>query len=76
MEEETQTVLAKATVTKAGQFRNDQFVRVQIVWAATPGLTMPVISVVRISGQYFAFVAEPGEGGGLVARQRQITSGR
>jgi membrane fusion protein, multidrug efflux system len=75
VEEDTQTVLAKATVTRAGQFRNEQFVRAQIVWTATPGLTMPVISVVRISGQYFAFVAEPGEGGGLVARQRQITLG-
>jgi membrane fusion protein, multidrug efflux system len=75
VEDDTQTVLAKATLTRAGQFRNDQFVRAQIVWAATPGLTMPVVSVVRISGQYFAFVAEPGEGGGLVARQRQITLG-
>lgn len=75
VEDETQTVLAKATVTRAGALRNDQFVRAQIVWAATPGLTMPVVAVVRISGQYFAFVAEPAEGGGLVARQRQITLG-
>jgi RND family efflux transporter MFP subunit len=75
VEDDTQTVLAKATVTRAGAMRNDQFVRAQVVWAATPGLTMPVIAVVRISGQYFAFVAEPGEGGGLVARQRQITLG-
>ncbi|HYN07216.1 MAG TPA: efflux RND transporter periplasmic adaptor subunit [Vicinamibacterales bacterium] len=75
VEEDTQTVLAKATVTRAGQFRNDQFVRAQIVFAATPGLTMPVVSVVRIGGQYFAFVAEPGEGGGLVAKQRQVRLG-
>ncbi|HEX7778117.1 MAG TPA: efflux RND transporter periplasmic adaptor subunit [Vicinamibacterales bacterium] len=71
----TQTVLAKATVTSSTQFRNDQFVRTRIVWNSAPGLTMPVVAVVRISGQFFAFVAEPGEGGGLVARQRQITLG-
>jgi RND family efflux transporter MFP subunit len=75
VEEETQTVLAKATLTRAGQFRNEQFVQVRIVYSSLPGLTMPVVAVVRISGQYFAFVAEPGEGGGLVARQRQITLG-
>jgi RND family efflux transporter MFP subunit len=75
VEDDTQTVLAKATVSRAGQFRNDQFVRAQIVFTATPGLTIPVVAVVRISGQYFAFVAEPGEGGGLVAKQRQITLG-
>jgi multidrug efflux pump subunit AcrA (membrane-fusion protein) len=75
VDEETQTVLAKATVSRAGHFRHEQFVRVRIVWSSAPGLTMPVVAVVRISGQYFAFVAEPGEGGALVARQRQITLG-
>ena len=75
VEEDTQTILAKATVTRAGQFRNDQFVRARIVWSSSPGLTMPVVAVVRISGQYFAYVAEPGEGGALVAKQRQITLG-
>ena len=75
VDDETQTILAKATLSKAGQFRNDQFVRARIVWTSAPGLTMPVVAVVRISGQYFAFVAEPGEGGALIARQRQITLG-
>jgi membrane fusion protein, multidrug efflux system len=75
VDETTQTVLAKATVSSAGQFRNEQFVRARIVWTAAPGLTIPVVAVVRISGQFFAYVAEPAEGGGLVARQRQITLG-
>jgi RND family efflux transporter MFP subunit len=75
VDDATQTVLAKATVSSSGQFRNDQFVRARIVWSSAPGLTMPVVAVVRISGQFFAFVAEPAEGGGLVARQRQITLG-
>jgi len=75
VDDQTQTVLAKAAVTRAGSFRNDQFVQVRIVWNATPGVTMPVVAAVRISGQYFAFVAEPAENGGLVARQRQVTLG-
>jgi RND family efflux transporter MFP subunit len=75
VDDQTQTVLAKAAVTRAGSFRNDQFVQTRIVWSATPGVTMPVVAAVRISGQYFAFVAEPAENGGLVARQRQVTLG-
>jgi multidrug efflux pump subunit AcrA (membrane-fusion protein) len=37
-------------------------------------LTVPVISVVRINGQYFAFVAED-TANGSVARQRPVTLG-
>jgi RND family efflux transporter MFP subunit len=71
----TQTVLAKAPVSVAGAFRTDQYVRSQVVWSTEPGLTIPVTSVVRINGVFFAFVAESGEGGALVARQRAVTLG-
>jgi hypothetical protein len=51
-------------------------VRTHIVWTTEPGLTIPVTSVTRINGRFFAFVAEPGEGGkGLVARQRAVELG-
>jgi membrane fusion protein (multidrug efflux system) len=33
------------------------------------------MAVSRVSGQYFAFVAEPADGGGLVAQQRPIVLG-
>jgi RND family efflux transporter MFP subunit len=69
----TQTVLVKANVD-AGRFRADQFVRAQIVWSTQPGLTVPVVSVNRINGQYFAFVAEEGQKG-AVARQRAVQVG-
>ena len=36
---------------------------------------IPVLSVARISGQYFAFVAEDNGKGGLVARQRKVQVG-
>jgi RND family efflux transporter MFP subunit len=70
----TQSVLAKAAL-QAGSFRTDQFVRAQIVWTRAPALTVPLVSLNRINGQYFAFVAEPGEGGATVARQRAVEPG-
>lgn len=74
--DDTQTVLAKATLgAGAAQFRADQFIRARIVWSEAPGLVAPLTSVTRIGGQYFVFVAEPGDGGGLVARMRPVTLG-
>ncbi len=76
VDDATQTVLAKATLVEGrGQFRADQFIRVRLVWRAEPGLTIPVTAVMRVNGQYFAFVAEKGEKGGLVAKQRAVQLG-
>ena len=73
--DETQTVLAKAQLVEGrGQFRADQFVRARVVWSQAPGLTVPVTAVLRINGQFFAFVAEKGESG-LVARQKPVQVG-
>jgi multidrug efflux pump subunit AcrA (membrane-fusion protein) len=36
---------------------------------------VPLVSVTRINGRYFAFVAESGEGGTTIARQRPIEVG-
>jgi RND family efflux transporter MFP subunit len=76
VDETTQTVLAKTPVSaRTGTYRSDQFVRVRVVWTEEPAITIPVVSVLRISGQYFVYVAEPGQGGGLVAKQRSVTLG-
>ena len=72
---QTQTVLAKAALARSGDFRTDQFVRARVVWRSSPGLTIPVVAVTRVNGRYFAFVAETGEGGATVARQRPIELG-
>jgi RND family efflux transporter MFP subunit len=75
VDDTTQTVLVKAPVeSRAAQFRPDQFVRALIVFASVPGLTIPVVSVTRINGQYFAFVAEGGPRG-MVAHQRPVVLG-
>jgi RND family efflux transporter MFP subunit len=70
----TQSVLAKAWLDAGLGFRTDQFVRARMVWMESPALTVPLVSVTRINGQYFAFVAV-NEGGKMVARQRQVDLG-
>jgi multidrug efflux pump subunit AcrA (membrane-fusion protein) len=49
--------------------------RARVIWSTAPALTVPLTAVTRISGQYFVFVAEAAEGGGLVARQRPVDVG-
>ena len=76
VDEKTQTVLVKTPVSVPGTLRTEQYVRSYVIWTTEPGLTIPVTSVTRINGQWFAFVAEPGEGGkGLVAKQRSVELG-
>jgi RND family efflux transporter MFP subunit len=71
----TQTVLAKALLRDVPpSVRVQQFVKVRVIWRSAPGLTVPVTAVSRVSGQYFAFVAEQGPNG-MVARQRPIAVG-
>jgi RND family efflux transporter MFP subunit len=70
-----QTVLVKAPIaSRGGAVRSDQFVRARLVWSTEPSLTVPLVAVTRISGQFFVFVAEAGQGG-LVARQRPVVVG-
>jgi RND family efflux transporter MFP subunit len=83
VDDQTQSILVKGTVRNAdGALRGSQFVRASIIWRTTDGLVIPVTAVLRINGQFFAFVAEDakdkagGTGGpGLVARQRAIKVG-
>jgi RND family efflux transporter MFP subunit len=71
----TQTVLAKALLRDVPpSVRVQQFVKARVIWRSSPGLTVPVTAVTRISGQYFCFIAEQGPNG-LVARQRPISVG-
>jgi RND family efflux transporter MFP subunit len=71
----TQSVLAKAVLGDAGLFRTEQFVRARIVWTEAPALTVPLVALNRINGQFFAYVAESGEAGATVARQRAVEPG-
>jgi RND family efflux transporter MFP subunit len=71
---DTQTVLVKTICPNAGDLRAAQVLKARIVWARKPGLTIPTSAVTRQSGQYFAYVVEPGEKG-PVAHQKPIETG-
>ena len=71
----TQSVLTKTTLEGVTGFRTEQFVRTRIVWTQAPALVAPVVALNRVGGQYFAYVAESGEGGKTVARQRGVELG-
>ena len=72
---DTQTVLAKALVANsAAKLRIAQQVRAQITWSSYTGAVVPVLSVVRINGQFFGFVAAK-EQNGTFARQRLLKVG-
>ena len=59
----TQSVLAKAPADQAADaLRSMQLVRARITWNTHPGITVPVVAVSRVSGQFFAFVAEQKDG--------------
>jgi RND family efflux transporter MFP subunit len=75
VDDATQTVLVKAALREVPpQLRVQQFVRARIIWSSTPGITLPLTAVTRISGQFFCYVAESTPQG-VVARQRPVQVG-
>jgi len=74
-DDETQSVLVKTMLRDAPPgIRVMQYVRARIVWSNEPALTVPVVAVNRVSGQYFVFVAEQAKNG-AIARQKPVTVG-
>jgi RND family efflux transporter MFP subunit len=74
VDDQTQSVLVKGKVPASADVRSSQYVRARIIWRTRPGLTVPVLSVVRVNGQPFVFVAEP-KGGSLTVRQQRVEVG-
>jgi len=75
VDETTQTVLVKGVIeNRDGSLRTAQFSRIRVVYGTHQGLKVPVLSVSRINGQSFVFVAAR-EAPGQVARLRQVQLG-
>ena len=75
VDDQTQSVLVKAQVRNAdARLRASQYVRARVIWKTADSLVVPVTAVLRVSGQFFAFVAEEA-GGKMVAKQRAIKVG-
>jgi len=73
----TQTVLVKARITNGNDaLRQSQFIRARVVWGTHQNPEVPILAVSRLGGQYFAFVAEPQNGGSFAARQKPLTIGQ
>lgn len=73
----TQTVLVKARIANGNDaLRQSQFIRARIVWGTHHNPEVPILAVSRLAGQYFAFIAEPQNGGTFVARQKPLTIGQ
>jgi RND family efflux transporter MFP subunit len=71
----TQSVLVKTALQRMPPgLRVMQSVRARLIWRNEPGLTVPVLAVHRVAGQYFVFTAESSEQG-FVARQKPVVLG-
>lgn len=70
-----QGILAKAPIKSSlDRFRSEQLVKARVIWSSAPTPTIPVLSVTRIGGQSFVYVAEKSDKG-TFARQRAVTLG-
>ena len=70
-----QGILVKAPIhSSLDRFRNEQLVKARVIWSTAPTPTVPVLSVTRVGGQAFVYVAEQTDKG-TVARQRAVTLG-
>jgi len=75
VDNDTQTILAKASIENPKrQLRVSQQMRAQVVWSNHQGPVVPVLSVTRINGRFFVFVAVK-ESAGTFARQKGLTIG-
>jgi RND family efflux transporter MFP subunit len=73
----TQTVLVKARIANSNDaLRQLQFIRARVIWGTHANPQVPILAVSRLAGQYFAFVAEPQNGGSFVARQKPLKIGQ
>ena len=70
-----QGILVKAPIHGAlERFRTSQLVKARVVWSTAPAPKIPVLSVARIGGQPFVYVAAQGQSG-TVAKQKAVVLG-
>ncbi len=74
VDDQTQSVLVKARLAGVAGIRSSQFVRARVIWRTSDTLAIPVLSVVRVNGQPFVFVAAEKDGH-AVASQRLVQLG-
>ncbi len=79
VDQNAQSVLAKVIFPNNGTLRNNQYVRVRLIWNRQPGLLIPTSAITNVGAQKFVFVAESdakkSAKNQLVVKQKPITVG-
>jgi len=71
----TQLILVKALIpNRDHRYRNNQLLHLRVIYSERPQMLIPVTAIIRLSGQPFAYVAEPA-GKMTVAHQRALRLG-
>ncbi|MFN3360793.1 MAG: efflux RND transporter periplasmic adaptor subunit [Pseudanabaenaceae cyanobacterium] len=77
---QSQSVLVKAVIdNKQGLLRQNQFVRVRLVWDSRPGVKVPITAISRQAGKNFVYVLETKVEDGktkTIARQKMVELGK
>ena len=61
-QQNTQSILAKATFANSNSLRDREYVRVRVIWYEEPGVLVPTTAVSTLGGQNFVYIAkEPSE---------------
>lgn len=74
VDQSSQSVLTKVTFQNDGTLKDDQYVRVRVIWDTKPGFLIPTAAVSSLGDQKFVFVAKQGDSS-LVAQQVPIKVG-
>ena len=57
VQQNTQSILTKVNFSNAESLRDQEYMRVRVIWNESPGLLVPTIAVSSLAGQNFVFVA-------------------
>ena len=80
VQQNTQSVLAKATFTNANSLRDREYARVRVIWNERPGVLVPTVAVSSLAGQNFVYVAtednsQEDADSSLIVQQRPVNLG-
>lgn len=80
VQQNAQSILTKVTFPGQSRLRDQEYVRVRVIWDRKPGILIPTTAVSTLGGQSFVYVAkeqtsESGEAS-LVAQQQPVKLGK
>ncbi|MBE9043900.1 HlyD family efflux transporter periplasmic adaptor subunit [Pleurocapsales cyanobacterium LEGE 10410] len=58
VQQNTQSILAKATFANSNSLRDREYLRVRVIWDESPGVLVPTTAVSTLGGQNFVYLAK------------------